>query len=262
MVTEKSQRISTFISVSKDLIALSRDAALFVLAALLIVFPQQFNEILTNAGFVEGSFIGLKWKARLQASDNSLQMAHGTITDLQKKNDELVKTLADANAKLADPAFKERFVKLEHANNQLKATVQQVQSDVVHTIDTNRPFIKNAQSSISTATSAPLKSDYLVALQTLGMSDDVRINLNAKLHEAGYGLHETSSSYPGPERPSFFAQRSTVFYYAPSALPAAKELARLLKQITGDDFAVQRGSGLGVNPSQQDVTLFVHYIKG
>jgi hypothetical protein len=104
-------------------------------------------------------------------------------------------------------------------------------------------------------------SDYLVGLQTLGLDDSARQQLNQKIRGGGYGLHDTSLSYPKNERPPWFASKSTVFYYAKSALPAAKQLAGVMKQFTGDDFAVQRGSGLGVDPAQQDVTLFVHYVK-
>ena len=42
---------------------------------------------------------------------------------------------------------------------------------------------------------------------------------------------------------------------------AAQELAKLMKELTGQDFAAQRGAGLGVEPSRRDVTLFVHYVK-
>jgi hypothetical protein len=30
---------------------------------------------------------------------------------------------------------------------------------------------------------------------------------------------------------------------------------------TGQDFVVQRGAGLGVDPARRDVTLYVHYVK-
>jgi DNA repair exonuclease SbcCD ATPase subunit len=112
--------------------------------------------------------------------------------------------------------------------------------------------------------SAPLShklSDYLVGLQTIGVDDAGRQQLNEHIRDQGYGLHDISASYDKTTRPPWFAPKSTVFYYANSALPAAKGLAGTMKQLTGDDFVVQRGSGLGVDPAQRDVTLFVHYIK-
>lgn len=119
----------------------------------------------------------------------------------------------------------------------------------------------NAQLRNSSAPSTRSLSDYLVGLQTLGVDDATRDQLNQKIRNQGYGLHELSASYRANERPSWFASRSTVFYYAASALPAAKQLAAAMKQLTGDDFVVQLGSGQGVDPGQRDVTFFVHYVK-
>ena len=104
-------------------------------------------------------------------------------------------------------------------------------------------------------------SDYLVGLQTLGVPDTTREQLNQKLREEGYSLHEISHSYQTDARPPWLASRPTILYYARSSLAAAKQLAGVMKKLTGNDFAVQRGSGLGVDPGQQDVTLFVHYAK-
>ena len=61
---EQSQ-ITAAIDVAKNLFALLRDIALAALAVLLLVFPTTFNDRLTQAGFEEGSFAGLKWKAKL-----------------------------------------------------------------------------------------------------------------------------------------------------------------------------------------------------
>ncbi len=77
----------------------------------------------------------------------------------------------------------------------------------------------------------------------------------------GYSLDPLTYSYQTGERPSWFAPRSTVFYYAASAQPGAQQLAQFMKKVTGQDFAVQRGAGLGVDPSRKGVTFFVHYIK-
>jgi hypothetical protein len=52
-----------------------------------------------------------------------------------------------------------------------------------------------------------------------------------------------------------------VLFYSNSSEPAAQALARKLNELTGQTFRVQRGSGLGVDPSQQGITLFVHYVK-
>jgi len=95
------------------------------------------------------------------------------------------------------------------------------------------------------------------------VSDATREQLNATLRRDGYGLHGISGSYQFVDRPSWFAPTSTVVYYAKQALPAAEKLADEMKKLTGAEFAVQQGAGrgAGVDPSDRDVVLFVHYLK-
>ena len=254
--------LTASVSLGKDLVSLLRDGAIFVLALLLIVFPLQFNSILVNAGFEEGSLVGFKWRSTLVESDKALKDAQVTISDLQAKNDELVKALGDANAKLKDPALMQRAEKLQDESSRLKEATLQVQTTVSNAIESNSPLVAKALSSTDGRTSSPrARSDFSVGLQTLGVPDSERIALNEKIHGAGYGLDPVTWSYPAGERPSWFALRSTVFYYAGSSSSEAQELARTMKSLTGQDFAVQRGAGLGVDPSRKDVTLYVHYVK-
>lgn len=259
---EKSLLAKT-ISLGKDLVALLRDGALFLLALLLIAFPTQFNTILVNAGFEEGSIVGFKWKSKLIESDSALKEAQGTIADLQAKNDELVAALADANSKLTDPALGQRINRLEDENRRLKDSAQQVQSTVAQAIESNVPLVEKALSTQDVAQLAPAltRADITVGLQTLGIEDAERIALNDKILAAGYQLDPVTWSYPGGQHPAWFATRSTVFYYAASSQRAANELAKLMKTLTGQSFAVQRGAGLGVVPSRREKTLYVHYLR-
>ena len=256
--------LAGWVSTCKDLTAVLRDGLLLAIAILLLTVPGCVNAILKEAGFTEGNFIGLKWQSQLFDNNAALTEAKGTIDDLQKKNDELVRALADANAKLNDASSKAQFAVLDKANAELKSNAQLVQRSVSQTIASNTPFVEKALQSPVAHAAVPTRSrsDYLVGLQTLGLSDDERQALNGKISAAGYRLHDLSASYAATGRPSWFADRSTVFYYGASGLPAANELARVLKDLVGQEFAVRRGSGLGVDPSQRDVTLFVHFVKG
>jgi hypothetical protein len=240
------------VSVGKDLLALLRDGVLFLLAFFLVFAPRQFNGMLERAGFEEGVLVGFKWKSTVAESNRALDEAHAAIAALQAKNDELVKALADANAKLKDPSFTNRIAQLEAENAKLRVTSTQVQTTVAQTIQANQTAL---------AVNRP-KSDLTVGLQILGGPDDERIAFNQKLAAEGYAIDPTGWSYPANERPSWFAQRSTVFYYSATALPAAQQLARFMSAQTGQEFAVQRGAGLGVDPARRDVTFYVHYIKG
>lgn len=246
--------ITMAISVGKDLISLLRDGALLLLAVLLIAFPNKINLILNEAGFKEGSVAGFKWESRLDNSTQALKEAEAKISELQKEKNEQAKALAEAKTLLADSALKQRISQLEKMNTDQKASTELVLSSVAQTIKANTDLVEKTKA-------APNKSDYLVGLQTLGISDSERTTINVKLSSEGYGLDSITWSYPAGERPSWFATRSTVFYYSASALPAAQELARFLKTLTKQDFAVQRGAGLGVDPSRRDVTLFVHLVK-
>ena len=254
--------VKVVISVGKDLVSLLRDAALFLLAVLLVIFPTRFNSILVDAGFEEGSIVSFKWKANLVKSDRALKEAQTTISNLQKKNDELVKELAEANTKINSPALKERNTKLEDENRSIKDATRQVQDTVSQAIESNSHLVEKALSSSSQIASLePDHSDYFVGLQTLGIPDTERIAINEKLESDGYNLDTYTYSYSTKERPSWFAARSTVFYYSASSLSAAQQLASFMEAVTGQKFVVQRGAGFGVDPSRKAATLFVHYIK-
>ena len=141
---KKESSISGMVAVWKDLVSLMRDSALLLLAVLLIVFPSTLNSILVSAGFEEGSFVGFKWKSKLVDSDAALKEAHSTISDLQKKNNEMANALAEAKPKLNDPSFQKRVAKLEKENEKLNAATQQVQASVSNTIASSAPLVDRA----------------------------------------------------------------------------------------------------------------------
>lgn len=135
----------TFIGAGKDLVSLLRDLALFLLAALLLLFPAKFNALLTNAGFEEGSLVGFKWKAKLVDSDAALKEARATITDLQTQLDKASQALNEAQIKLNDPALKDQLAKLQEENKQVNMASSKVEASVASTIATNAPLVEKAQ---------------------------------------------------------------------------------------------------------------------
>jgi hypothetical protein len=138
--------ISGAIAVWKDVVSLLRDSALLLLAILLIAFPTTLNSVLVSAGFEEGSFVGFKWKSKLVDSDAALKEARTTISDLQKKNDEMAKVLAEVGARINDSSLKKTIAKLEQENKQLMTSTQQVQASVSNTIASNAPLVDKALS--------------------------------------------------------------------------------------------------------------------
>lgn len=207
------------VSPGKDIVALLRDATLFVLAMLLLVFPAQFNTILVDAGFEEGSVVGFKWKSKLIDSNQALEEARSTIASLQTRNDELLKALQYAKAKSDDPELMKRVTALQEENRKLQDQTQRVQTVVADTIESNAPLVQKAISAAEQrAAPATLgKSAYTVGLQTLGVDDSERVAINQKLQADGYGLDPLTYSYPAGQRPDWFAPQSTVFYYANAA---------------------------------------------
>lgn len=140
---------SKFITLGKDFVALLRDLALFILALLLLFFPTTFNNLLTNAGFEEGSFVGFKWKPRLLTSDATLKEAQTVIADLREQNGKLSKVLADVQSKVNDPALKEQIARLEEVNKQLNVTTSKVENSVASTIASNEPLVERVQNEVA-----------------------------------------------------------------------------------------------------------------
>jgi hypothetical protein len=258
--TQTATRLAHFVNVGKDVVALLRDALLFLLAALLLFFPGNVNHILVKAGFREGSLAGFTWQASLVESSNALTEAQSTITSLKAENSKLLKALGEATTKLAEPALGAFVEQLTEQNLAVVRSSSEVQESVRATLKSNAALVKKAQA-VGEEDPAPAeRADMLVGLQTLGVPDEERTKLNEALQREGYGLDNITWSYPADQRPSWFASRSTVFYYSPSSLTAAQRLADSMKQLTGTDFAVSRGAGLGVDPERRRATFFVHYL--
>ena len=131
-------------STGKDLVAFLRDSILFIFAFLLLLFPVQFNSILTNAGFEEGSFAGLKWKNKVEATTERLDDASTQIARLQGENNKLVATLAEVQQHVDDPALKQKVAEVEQTNKVLSADTTQIQSAVQQTIRTNTQLLDKA----------------------------------------------------------------------------------------------------------------------
>lgn len=138
------------VEIGKNALALLRDFVLFVLAMLLLVYPTKLNDILTRAGFEEGSIVGFKWKAKLIDSDAALKEAMVTINDLTAQLDKTSKALAEAQPKLTDPTTKESLARIEKENADLRVTSSRVQLSVARTIADNAPLVEAAQDAIAT----------------------------------------------------------------------------------------------------------------
>jgi hypothetical protein len=137
------------LAVGKDLFALLRDGSLFLLALLLLAFPKFLNDVLTSAGFEEGSVVGFKWKARLVETDDALKTANATVESLQAQLKQANDTLAAATAAVPSGELRSQILAVEKSGRRLaEATVNA--SDVARsTIAENAPLVQRAKGIVS-----------------------------------------------------------------------------------------------------------------
>lgn len=150
--SSSSTFLSRLIATGKDLVAMLRDAGLLALAVLLIGWPHTINSILVDAGFEEGSFAGLKWKANLKSSDKILVEARNTIADLTDQNAKLNKTLSDVKLQTGNAELKENISNLEQLNSQLADSAAKVQVSVDSNIAANAPLVQKIQTATGSVT--------------------------------------------------------------------------------------------------------------
>ncbi len=77
----------------KDLISIVRDGLLLILFILLIFFPTTLNDMLTKAGFTQGSVMGFTWEDKAMQSkevaDSSQLLAQAASTQLEAMQERL-----------------------------------------------------------------------------------------------------------------------------------------------------------------------------
>lgn len=271
-----ASRLETFIRIGKDLVAFLRDGALFFLAVLLVALPTQFNSILVHAGFEEGNFVGFKWKSKFVESDARLVQAQGTISSLQSQNNELLKALSEANAKVNDPKQMEQLQKLEEENKALKIKTEIVQANVSQTIDSNIPLVEKARSSDKTvnasAAASGAFSGFSCGVSSYGgtWAEEMRQKVKTDLYSI-YGCSESPDApskdgYTGdfhtPTKPDGpwkgFAAQSAIIYYSDANKGKAEAVARDVSIRYGHRFVALRGGGQGIRPDWYGKAIVVH----
>ena len=90
--------VSRVVATGKDLVALLRDLALFLVAVSLFAFPQVLNQRLEQAGFVKGTIAGFEWQAGLERSQEALNDANQAIHNLLER----VQEQSELSARAAD----------------------------------------------------------------------------------------------------------------------------------------------------------------
>lgn len=147
--TVEKKTSSNIIGTGKDLVALLRDLLLLVIALLLLFFPTKLNNLLTKAGFEEGSVVGFKWKSSLAKSAQALNESQAIITNLQNQLDSISIVLNEAKRSITDTALSSKFTKIEEKNAELNTSALKNQASVRNTISSNASLIKIAQVAVN-----------------------------------------------------------------------------------------------------------------
>jgi len=142
---KSESKLSSFAAIGKDLVAMLRDSIVLVIAVLLLFWPTTINTILVKAGFEEGSFAGLKWKAKLDKTDDALLVAQSVISDLREQNQRLSSALEEATSRNSDANISNNVKSLGEINRQLVRDSTRVQSAVTDVTSGNAQMIQKYQ---------------------------------------------------------------------------------------------------------------------
>lgn len=112
------------------------------------------QRILTNAGFEEGSFAGLKWKRSLVDTDNQLRVAQEAIIRLRSTNSDLTQALSQQSGAKGS----KKTADLTAESRKVSETAEQVQNSLALTLQNNSSLVDRAR--ISLATGPPSEVAY------------------------------------------------------------------------------------------------------
>lgn len=143
--TSANQKLRDYVALAKDAVGTLRDLALFLFAALLVVFPATFNNLLISAGFEEGSIVGMKWKRSLVDTDRNLKLASDTIATLTIERDQLRTALAALQAQTSNPQQKRVLQALDAGIARSDATARDVQTTVRATLAKNASLVAGSK---------------------------------------------------------------------------------------------------------------------
>ncbi len=137
------------VTVAKDITATVRDAAFLLLGLLLIAFPSKLNGILVSAGFEEGSIAGMKWKSKLQSSDEALKVATSKIVELQRQLASNQRILKIAQPGIDDPKLAAKVEEVVDGNSAVKKSASAVERSSARVINDNAAYVAKATSALN-----------------------------------------------------------------------------------------------------------------
>ena len=158
--------------------------------------------------------------------------------------------------------YQQDITKLDERKKNLENEIQFMQSSINNLRIANEKLVSVTRQKASSVKNTNIvnkaeNAKYFMALYALNVGEQLFSNVINSFIKSGYSL-----GYGGilSERYSWVAKESTVFYYHPESKNFAEKLAIRLRHLTGNDFTVSRGAGLGVQTGQERWTFYVHII--
>lgn len=210
------------VTVAKDITATARDACLLLLGLLLLVFPATFNRILVSAGFEEGSIAGLKWKSKLQNSDEALKVATGKIAELQRQLTANQDLLKQAQSKIENPALAAQVSQVVDGNAAIDRSASAVQRQSEAVINANADYVAKATSSLN--------------LSDKGFA--VVFGTDTSLESAQYEIKDAARHYDIPNARIFFRNDGYVSAVIAPTMEQANATLALARRKRSDAYIV------------------------
>src|SRR5690606_13336647 len=135
------------VAVGKDLVAMLRDVALFIVVLALFVFPVELGQRLEEAGFDGLDFGGISWRASIEDTDLALREADQTISNLRLVNDSLLEVVSAFRSEIEDPELEARIGAAERASERFAGAAEATQATVRTTIAANAPLVAGVRAS-------------------------------------------------------------------------------------------------------------------
>ena len=202
----------------------------------------------------------LQHKERLKAFKEQNDQLQKAITASEERakslQDRLQKTIDTYNEQITKQPSEDERTRLAKLSDEALVELEKLKAQIVD-FQNEKEATEERSSQISQQLVSLENTKYTVAVYSLNASQSIHDDIKRYFLNGGYVL---DYDWILPERQSWVALKSTVFYYHKDTREKARKIADDLKKITGSDFQVAQGAGLGVVRGQEQWTIFIHYI--
>ncbi|WON73523.1 hypothetical protein [Nitrosospira sp. Is2] len=140
MVTNKGS-LETSVSIGKDIVSTLRDSVLFILFLLLLFSPDMMREQLSKAGFTEGSFGGLMWRAQAETVAEQTKDIGQTVEKATENYDDLIEHLHELEKNVTDPGLKLQVKNMGEIAEASRAELTKADQTLKSSLATQQQFV-------------------------------------------------------------------------------------------------------------------------